>query len=558
MKKSLLPIGIVLIISGVMLALFNTAETPYPTYLLIAGVVAAAAHVITHLREMAKRSTMYGLNALLMSAFMVAILVVVYLIAQNRDKTWDLSATGKYTLDSQTAKIIESLENPVKVVLFYSTFERASGEFEQIKTLMEEYKRHSDKLTYEVLDPSKDYETAVKYATELTSLPAVVAETEIDGNTVREKAKGQKQEDITNAIKKVTHRTALNAYFLVGHIEKDIESQGPTGLIFLKQLLERENIQSHTLRLGALAEIPKDANMVVLAGPEEDLTEAEALALRRYVLEGGALFAAFDPQTAPGATKVLQSFGVEVGNNLIIQLAPTAGSIEEQITAAMTGKYKLAPSSNVEIDHFDENHEITKDLGNISIQLHKACTVGKVPVPPDGTNVTVLGETKGGRVQSSRTSLPYSWAESEPESLGSQTASIENIFDAQKDKEGPLPLIVAAEADLNAIPDGKPDPASPTRKGKLVVAGDSDFLTNQLLGGRGGRSHQDLVLNIFNWLGGQVDLITIRQPEIDNTSVVLTAAQKSLVRNLCVVVIPIFLIPAIGIGVGVYRRVKYV
>jgi len=63
---------------------------------------------------------------------------------------------------------------------------------------------------------------------------------------------------------------------------------------------------------------------------------------------------------------------------------------------------------------------------------------------------------------------------------------------------------------------------------------------------------------MFNWLTGQVDLITIRQKEADNTSVVLSAEDKDLIRNLLVVVIPLFLIPLAGIGVALFRRARYV
>jgi ABC-type uncharacterized transport system involved in gliding motility auxiliary subunit len=553
MKSMILPSGIVLIVAGALLALFNTAHTAYPTYLLIAGVVVVAFYTLTNLREMAKRSTMYGLNALLMSGFLVAILVVVYLIAQNRDKTWDFSATGKYTLDPQTAKILDSLEMPVSLLLFYPTFERQSREFEQVKTLMEEYKKRTDKISYTLIDASKDYDTAMKYKAELSSplQPAIVAEVEVDGKPVREKAKGQKQEDISNAIKKVTHRQAMNAYFMVGHYEKELEGEGAPGLAILKTSLGNENIQANPLRLGASADIPKDANIIAIVGPEEDLTEVEIGALRRFLLGGGSLFVAIDPKTCPSLVDLLKGFGIEVGSNMAIQMVVGAATIED----ALVGRYSAKPSDKVEVEKFDEHHEITKDLSRATVQFYKARSVGKLS-SVEGVTVTTLAETAGGKLQG--TSLPNSWADSEPDALESAKTTIENLYDAKRDKEGPVTLAAAAEINLDKIPDGKPDPGNPQKKGKIVVVGDSDFLANGSMGGRGSRGHHDFALNIFNWLSGQVDLITIRQPEMDNTSIVLSSDQKSLIRNLCVVVIPIFLIPAIGLGVGFYRRMKYV
>lgn len=553
--KNLLPIGIILFVVGALLALFNQSQVAYPTYITIAGVAAIALYVVTNLQEMAKRSTMYGMNAVLMSAFMVVILVVIYMIAQNRDTTWDFSATGKYTVDPQTAKILEGLDAPVKMLLFFPTNARASSEFNQIQTLMDEYVKRTDKISYELIDASKDYETAVKYAKEISNplQPTIVAEAVVDEKPIREKATGLKQEDITNAIMKVTHREKKIAYFLVGHYERELESTSPVGMANLKNFLDDENIQASPLRLGAAAEIPEDADLIAIVGPEEDLSEVEVGALRRFVTEGGALFVGIDPQSAPRLGQMLASFGIVVGQNMVIQMVVGAASLE----AMLAGQYTARPSDTVEVDKFDAAHEITKELKQGAVTMLQARGVDKVPSPPEGVTLTNLAYSPGGKLRGSE--YPSAWAESEPNSLRTAT-SMEGLFDAATDKEGPISLAVAAQIDLAVFAGGTPDPENPEKKGKVVVVGDSDFLTDGGMTKDGGlsRGHLNLALNIFNWLAGQVDLITIREPELDNTSVTLSAEEKGLVRNLFVVAIPFFFIPAIGIGVGIYRRMKYV
>ncbi len=557
MKSKILPIGIVLTILGVILALVNN-QTPYPTYVMIAGVVLVAVYVLTNLREMAKRSTMYAVNAVLMSLFAVAILVVIYLIAQNRDKTWDLSSTGKYTLDNQTASILDNLQTDVKMVVFYPTMQRAGGEFEQIQTLLDEYKKRSSKVSYELLDASKDYDTALKYQALLNSPlePTIIAEVTVDGAPFREKAKGIKQEDISNAIKKVTHREASTAYFLTGHREKELDGQGLTDLGILKQFLEDENIQPSPLRLPASGEIPKEASILALIGPQEDLTETELASLKRFVLSGGSLLAAIDPETCPATAAAMKEFGVMLGENEVIEMEVGADSIDALLSGRMTAR----PSTNVSASKFDASHEITKDLGSSSVTFRTARSADPVGSPDKGITTTKLIESAAGKLEKSN--LPNSWAEADPQSLREGTATAANIFDPKRDKEGPISLVVAAEIDLDKVPNGMPDPANPTRKGKVIVAGDSDFLTNGGMSGkRGGsvsRGQLDFALNMFNWLTGQVDLITIRQKEADNTSVILSKDDKDLIRNLLVVVIPLFLIPLIGIGVALFRRARYV
>jgi ABC-type uncharacterized transport system involved in gliding motility auxiliary subunit len=112
---------------------------------------------------------------------------------------------------------------------------------------------------------------------------------------------------------------------------------------------------------------------------------------------------------------------------------------------------------------------------------------------------------------------------------------------------------------LEAVPNGKPDPSKPGAKGKIVLVGDSDFMTNGGMQVRGGvsRGQLDLSLNIFNWLAGQVDLISIRQDAVADTSVTLQPEQIAMLKNLFVWVIPV-LIGLCGAAIVFYRRWLYV
>jgi len=112
------------------------------------------------------------------------------------------------------------------------------------------------------------------------------------------------------------------------------------------------------------------------------------------------------------------------------------------------------------------------------------------------------------------------------------------------------------------VSNGVADPDNPEKKGKIVMVGDSDFLTNVGLraqGGQGGvlRSHHDFALNAFNWLAGQVDLITIREKEADNTSLILDESMQKKLSVVLVWVIPA-VIAAIGFIVVLYRRLYFV
>jgi ABC-type uncharacterized transport system involved in gliding motility auxiliary subunit len=568
MKENLLIVGIVIFLLGLLSAPFFPANSEVPTWLMIGGVAVLGFYMIANWRKLAKRSTFFGLNAIVMSVVVIVILSVVYLIADQRDKSWDLTATGKYTLDPQTAKILEGLDSPVKILLFATPEMKQSSEFLIAKDLVDQYTRYSNKVVLEVLDPSKDYETAVQYAADLDPrAPTLIAELEIaqasgeGDSTVRkfkEKAADITQEGISNAIMKVTHREAVKAYFLTGHYERELDGEDPTGLALIKSYLEDENIDPATLRLSSTAEIPEDADIIALVGPQQDLTEVELEALDNFVLGGGGLFVALDPGELPQTTLKLREMGFEVGSDEVITMEVGADSIDALLRGVMTAR----PSKTVPLAEFDETHEITQQLGNASVKLTQARSIGKIPVPPTGITLTELAKSEGGKV--GQTNLPSSWAEKNPEQLRQgATISLEEIFDPTKDSPGPVTLLMSAEVNLDQHSEGRPNPEHPDRRGKIVVAGDSDFLTNGGMRVQSGfssgisRGHLDLTLNVFNWLAGQVDLITIRQEEVDNTSITLTKEQEDLLENVFVWVVPA-VIALLGVAVVSYRRWMYV
>ena len=70
---------------------------------------------------------------------------------------------------------------------------------------------------------------------------------------------------------------------------------------------------------------------------------------------------------------------------------------------------------------------------------------------------------------------------------------------------------------------------------RIVVFGDSDFVTNGYLGIPGNR---DLFLNSVNWLAQQENLISIRPKDPEDRRVSLTSDQAKLIFWLSILIIP--------------------
>ena len=91
-----------------------------------------------------------------------------------------------------------------------------------------------------------------------------------------------------------------------------------------------------------------------------------------------------------------------------------------------------------------------------------------------------------------------------------------------------------------------------TKKARIVVFGDSDFVTNANMGISG---NGDLFLNTVSWLAEEENLISIRAKSTESQPIMLTARQGKVLFWIPVVLMPLaFLVT--GVTVVVRRRLR--
>ena len=100
--------------------------------------------------------------------------------------------------------------------------------------------------------------------------------------------------------------------------------------------------------------------------------------------------------------------------------------------------------------------------------------------------------------------------------------------------------------------EGQPADAAPpaAKDPRIVVFGDSDFATNQLLDAY---RNKDLFLNSINWLLGDVESISIRPAKSRASRLTLSAEQFTQIRSLSLFVLP-ELIAVLGVWAWWSRR----
>lgn len=507
------PVGLVLLLAGIPTLMFSQ-DTWLGHLNNFFGLAFITLYISTNFKRLTQAATGKGAFFFITSAvttlLLVAGLVAVNVLAVKRPKTWDLTKNQIFTLSSDTEKTLASLTEPVKVSLFFQTGERGQEAYDD---LLQRYGRHTDKLTVQKVDPLKQPAEAKRLHISEGGARVVV---EYKG--VEQKVSAPTEEELTNALVKVTHATEKKAYFLTGHNESGITAREAPGLTALVARMATEGLVATPLELAHAKEVPRDASFVVVAGPDKALTGLEVELLRRYLAEGGRALIALEPLSDSGLADLLREYGVQVDPGLVVDLSSQRpGASQDLAFMPVSAGYG--------------EHELTARFKTLTMY-------------PTAASLTLAAPGAGTGALTAAQPLVFtsenSWVETQP-----------NLPPVQVDaneKRGPLTLAAVATRDVtkdkNLEKEGRRNDQA-----RLVVFGDRDFMTNGMLPTLG---NEDLALNVMNYLASQSERIVIRPRTRDASRVYLTAGQLAGIRFFATE-LPIALL-AFGLAVYTLRR----
>ncbi len=437
----------------------------------------------------ARRVGKYGTSAVLGTALVLALLVMGAFLSTRYHHRWDWTEAQTHSLTSQTHKVLADLKEPLQITALYAQIAAADA-----KALLERYQLAApDKVKVEFIDPQAQPGRLRELNIQSERLAGGLLHVRLGSES--SEVSDLTEQALTNAVVKLTRREKKKVYLLIGHNERPIEGEegtGVSGFSFAADALKNESYEVSPLLLAASADVPTDAQVVILAGPTRPYHETEHASLQRYLERGGSLLVMLDPRAKTDLYDDLARWGVAVGDDVIVDRLQ-----------GMFGR----PTTPFAAEYAD--HPITKELGDATL-FHSARSVK----PKDGAS--------GVFTELVRTS-DQSWAETDFARLEA-TGEVEPD---DNDPKGPVSVALAGEVKL-----GSGDEAKAAR---LVVIGDSDFATNQLLNEFRNR---DLFLNSVNWLLGDVEAISVRPGQVRASRLQLSTEQFLAIRYLSLFVLP--------------------
>lgn len=505
-------IGLVLLTFAALAAAFTGVQTTidlaYVVANAVAGVFCLIAYVSAGLEQfrtmVTERSTRYGTNVVLGSIVFLAILGVLNYLGARHSKRFDLTEQKVYSLSEQSINVVKNLQQELKLLAFVE-----GGINPELRDLLANYARYSDKVSYELIDPDKRPELAEKY--QVRTYNTVRVEYGNESTMVTQPT----EENITNAIIKVTRTTKKVVCVIEGHGEPDLDDvQNAKGLASFRTALTNENYEVKKVLLASEPAVPSDCNAVVVAGPQKPFLDHEMQALETYLENGGRALFLIPPRTGNQFEPLLAKWGIKLGNDVVV----------DQVVRLFQGPaLGLTPLANTY-----GFHEITRDFKQRTIfpmtRTVKADAAGK-------TGITAVDLVK---------TSPSSWAETDLDGVFQRG---EASLDPSSDTKGPVSVAAAAEANLKDMGKDKEGTV------RIVAFGSIEFASNRELDGT--YFNRDLLLNAVGWLVGESDLVSIRPRGIRASRVQFTAQQSLTVFYLTVLLIPQLIMLA---GIAVWWR----
>ena len=454
---------------------------------------------ITHARQ-----TKYAAYVAIYGAAVLAILVVLNVLADRYNKSYDSTSNKRYSLSEQTTKIVKGLKQPATITYFDQ-----STRFSQAKDVLDQYAGLSPKVHVNYVDADKNVEQA--RAAGIKNYGTAIVQV----GDRKEEAKGINEEGITGAFIRDLKSNTRTVCFVEGSGEHPIDDSDRNGYSKWKDLLGRDEYQAKSVNLVTKAEVPSDCTALVTGGPDGDYQQPEVDAIKKYVEDGGRAMFLLDPPLKLGRSeiaenlalnKLLEGWGVTPQDDLILDLNPIGQLAGLGPQVALVTSY--------------DSHAIVNDMSRHVTGFPLARSL----------------ETKNG----DKTTVEKLFSSSESSLATKKLNSPEINPDDPKNIKGPLLLGVA----------GTYNTGKENSQGRFVVIGSSSWAANSFLAFNGNR---DLALNTINWLASDEDLISIRPKDREDRRITLTQSQMTWLKVSSQFFLPLIVIVG-GLSVWWRRR----
>ena len=455
-----------------------------------------------------------GSYSLAITAVVLATLIAVNVLVSALPTTltkYDISSSKLYSITSNTKVVVGALTEDVTIYWIVQSGQEDSV----IENLLGKYESLSDHITVVKKNPDVYPTFAEQYTDETVQNNSLVVECgersryigyddiylqEADLYSYTYNTSFDGEGAITSAIDYVVTEDLPQLYVLEGHGEAELPAT-------FSEQIEKENIETQSLSLLTVDEIPEDADCILIYAPASDLSQEEVEMLSDYTKNGGKLLVMAGPTEENGTLEnlysLLSGYGVETCDGIVVE------ADREHYTFQ---PYILLPdlvSSDITDPLIEENYYVNMPISQ-----------GLILDDADDA-VTALMTTS--------------------DAAFSKLAGYD--LDTYEKEEGDIdgPFAVAVSIDCGS-------------DGQILWFSSSAFLEDMYNAWSSG-SNADLAMNALSSLIGEREAMAIRSKSLNYNYLTISDSTASLLKVLMIGVFPLGYL-GIGIGVILKRRRK--
>ena len=440
-----------------------------------------------------------NIQKLIFLLLFISIIGMLAWISNNYTYQFDLTANKRHSLSSSSIELLDILDKEI-IVHAYATDDVTK---KAISEVISRYQQVKNNFRLRLLNPDINIDDAQQDGIVMNKPYAFV----IHYNKRMEHIDSLSEQAISNALLRLNRRDNQQVVFLSGHGERDIHSNDNRAYTKLHLQLKEMGFNLQTINLLEQP-LPDNTKLLVIAAPVHDYLSGEIEQINKYIESGGNLFWLSDPGELYGLEKLASSLGLQFQDGIILDNNPSLRqtlNIDSPAIIPITGYSK---------------HVITNTIRyNTLFPLVR----GISPLTNDNT-------VNNWQLEALFSSTGNSWTET-------SGLSEKMVFNASSgDIAGPI-TIAAALHRITSNQDNNQNTKSKTQR--IVVIGDSDFLSDTYIGAG---ANLNLGLNIFNWLIGDDDFISIESNPSPDTKLQLDESQLMIIGFGFFLIIPLILL----------------
>lgn len=377
-----------------------------------------------------KKMNLSGAFAFILAILILLVFVPINMIFGYYDKVYDMTPSGKYTLNPITTQLLNDTSDKQIEIYFLSSL----MDLKEVPSCLPLYHTltkldEQDNITLTCFDPNEDTELAeslnptglldvgladifVKCGDTIKQIKFIRC-FQTDSNNIVEYAG---EELIAGAISLCTSGNLPTVYFLKGYSDKTLDEN----YSIYKEEIMVDNYDVKELDLSTVDKVPENTAIIYLSAPQKDISDSDRDKLSQYIDNGGAISMLLSPTETEGRFEnieyLLARFEISMDYNIIREKNSDwqyRNLDSEQDDRYFRVSYPSVAEDSTEDLTTDINQLITDgmyiagigntrsfgELTSSSEMIEKASIIENLPPSQDSTEYTAISEPMGGNEQ---------------------------------------------------------------------------------------------------------------------------------------------------------------